>query len=258
MKLSLFSYGRAALFAAVAASGFADVARAEADAIGQSPTNAVPCRAMMLLREISDGFSALPQAAAVDPAVCRFGGEPTDPEGGETAEPDLAPPFVPVLAVGVCPSFQIGADDATVYGLGLSLPHANWAGVVGIEAGFVNDVGFLAGIQAGLVNLADEATGLQIGLFNEVDVLLGGAQIGVLNRAVHGATGLQVGLFNGVGNGTLRGVQIGLVNAASQLCGVQIGLLNGATTLVSGVQLGGVNMELNETRIVLPLVNATF
>ena len=129
---------------------------------------------------------------------------------------DRYPPIVPVLAVGIFPPVQIGSEDASVLGVRLSLPYAKHAGVIGIDAGVVNDAGYLAGVQIGLVNLAEEFHGLQLGVFNysEGDVL-GGAQIGLFNKCDHGVYGLQAGLINFCNR--LEGVQIGLINTAERL-----------------------------------------
>jgi hypothetical protein len=68
---------------------------------------------------------------------------------------------------------------------------------------------------------------------------------------------MQIGLINSCCR-DLEGVQIGLINAAYDPVGVQIGLLNLTTVLNHGVQIGGVNTELNENCIVMPFFNATF
>ena len=169
---------------------------------------------------------------------------------------DRYPPIVPVLAVGIFPPLQIGSEDASVLGVRLSLPYAKHAGVIGIDAGVVNDAGYLAGVQIGLVNLAEEFHGLQLGVFNysEGDVL-GGAQIGLFNKCDHGVYGLQAGLINFCNR--LEGVQIGLINTAERLEGFQLGLIN-MTSSLYGVQLGAANMEMCEDCIALPFLNVRF
>ena len=147
-----------------------------------------------------------------------------EPADREAETEDLYSPIVPVLAVGIFPPVQIGSEDASVLGVRLSLPYAKHAGVIGIDAGVVNDVGYLAGVQIGLVNLAEEFHGLQLGVFNRSDCVLGGAQIGLVNWTDHGVDGVQAGLFNMCAD--LCGVQIGLFNSASTFEGVQIGLIN--------------------------------
>ena len=179
-----------------------------------------------------------------------------EPADREAETEDLYSPIVPVLAVGIFPPVQIGSEDASVLGVRLSLPYAKHAGVIGIDAGIVNDAGYLAGVQIGLVNLAEEFHGLQLGVFNysEGDVL-GGAQIGLFNKCDHGVCGLQAGLINFCNK--LEGVQIGLINTAERLEGFQLGLIN-MTSSLYGVQLGAANMEMYENCIALPFLNVRF
>ena len=225
-------------------------------ALAQDPaTNDVP-RRLVMHSEIPEGFSFAPTDAVRDPVVCRFGGAPVESGDIGNEESDLAPPFVPLLSVGIYPPVQIGSKDATVYGISLSLPCERYAGAIGIDAGIVNDVGFLGGVQIGGVNFAEEVMGLQIGIVNFADEILGGVQIGVFNRSPN-LSGMQIGLINSCCR-DLEGVQIGLINAAYDPVGVQIGLLNLTTVLNHGVQIGGVNTELNENCIVMPFFNATF
>ena len=167
---------------------------------------------------------------------------------------DRYPPIVSVLAVGIFPPLQIGSEDASVLGVRLSLPYAKHAGVIGIDAGVVNDAGYLAGVQIGLVNLAEEFHGLQLGVFNRSDCVLGGAQIGLVNWTDHGVDGVQAGLFNMCAD--LRGIQIGLFNSASAFEGVQIGLINDSGGF-EGLQLGGLNIETS-ANLVLPILNVSF
>ena len=177
-----------------------------------------------------------------------------EPADREAETEDLYSPIVPVLAVGIFPPVQIGSEDASVLGVRLSLPYAKHAGVIGIDAGVVNDVGYLAGVQIGLVNLAEEFHGLQLGVFNRSDCVLGGAQIGLVNWTDHGVDGVQAGLFNMCAD--LCGVQIGLFNSASTFEGVQIGLINSSGGF-EGLQLGGVNIE-SSANLVLPILNISF
>ena len=177
-----------------------------------------------------------------------------EPADREAETEDLYSPIVPVLAVGIFPPVQIGSEDASVLGVRLSLPYAKHAGVIGIDAGVVNDAGYLAGVQIGLVNLAEEFHGLQLGVFNRSDCVLGGAQIGLVNWTDHGVDGVQAGLFNMCAD--LCGVQIGLFNSASTFEGVQIGLINSSGGF-EGLQLGGVNIE-SSANLVLPILNISF
>ena len=209
-------------------------------------TNDVPRRRLFEERQRYEGFQCLPPSLSVSHCF-----EPAD---GEAETEDLYPPVVPVLAVGVFPPVQIGSEDASVLGVRLSLPYARHAGVIGIDAGVVNDTGFLAGVQFGIVNLAEEFHGLQLGVFNRSDYVLGGAQIGLVNWTDHGVDGVQAGLFNMCAD--LRGVQIGLFNSASGFEGVQIGLFNNSGGF-EGLQLGGVNIE-SSANLVLPILNVSF
>ena len=229
------------------------LALAAAPARAEDPTvatNDVPRRWLVEKRQRYEGFQYLPTPSSISVSRCF---EPADREA-ETE--DLYSPIVPVLAVGIFPPVQIGSEDASVLGVRLSLPYAKHAGVIGIDAGVVNDAGYLAGVQIGLVNLAEEFHGLQLGVFNysEGDVL-GGAQIGLFNKCDHGVYGLQAGLINFCNR--LEGVQIGLINTAERLEGFQLGLIN-MTSSLYGVQLGAANMEMCEDCIALPFLNVRF
>ena len=222
-------------------------ARAEEPTVA---TNDAPRRWLFEKPQRVEGFQYLPSSPSISVSRCF---EPADREA-ETE--DLYSPIVPVLAVGIFPPVQIGSEDASVLGVRLSLPYAKHAGVIGIDAGVVNDAGYLAGVQIGLVNLAEEFHGLQLGVFNysEGDVL-GGAQIGLFNKCDHGVYGLQAGLINFCNR--LEGVQIGLINTAERLEGFQLGLIN-MTSSLYGVQLGAANMEMCEDCIALPFLNVRF
>ena len=211
-------------------------------------TNDVPRRWLVEKRQRYEGFQYLPTPSSISVSRC------FEPADGEAENEDICSPIVPILAVGIFPPAQIGSEDASVLGVRLSLPYAKHAGVIGIDAGVVNDVGYLAGVQFGIVNLAEEFHGFQFGVFNRSEYVLGGAQIGLVNWTDYGVDGVQAGLFNMCAD--LCGVQIGLFNSASAFEGVQIGLINDSGGF-EGLQLGGLNIETS-ANLVLPILNISF
>ena len=220
-------------------------ARAEEPTVA---TNDAPRRWLFEKPQRVEGFQYLPSSPSISVSRC------FEPADGEAETEDIRSPIVPILAIGIFPPVQIGSENASVLGVRLSLPYAKHAGVIGIDAGVVNDAGYLAGVQFGIVNLAEEFHGLQLGVFNRSDCVLGGAQIGLVNWTDHGVDGVQAGLFNMCAD--LRGIQIGLFNSASAFEGVQIGLINDSGGF-EGLQLGGLNIETS-ANLVLPILNVSF
>ena len=98
---------------------------------------------------------------------------------------------------------------------------------VGVQsAGFYNRIGYSGGALqfAGIMNRSErDFVGLQSALVNITDGTMSGLQLGLVNRSVR-LQGLQLGLFNIVEAGS--GVQIGFWNSAQSLEGLQIGLGN--------------------------------
>ena len=246
--------------------------------------------------------------AADDSLVVVREGEPTYTVGSTTstgayaearvrADPGYATPgdyVVPVIAPGVVPPVQIGAETADVLGLRLGLPYASHNNVEGVDlalfatdtagdftglqlagfyngvghtmrgvqaAGFINDVkGDVLGIQAaGLANRAGGfAEGLQIaGIANlgkDMPGLVGG-QLSVFYNSANRLDGVQIGLLNYAGD--IEGAQIGLINGATSVRGLQIGLFN-ATRRLEGVQIGLSNYIGESGLRWFPIVNASF
>jgi len=108
----------------------------------------------------------------------------------------------------------------------------------GIELKFPFNVDHVRGVGFGYAVHARSAIGIQSGWINDCDWFMRGMQIGGGNFApVHG---IQVGLFNiaetssaclqfgalNIGDGTLYGAQLGVINYANSLSGIQIGVVN--------------------------------
>ena len=131
--------------------------------------------------------------------------------------------------------FDLGLYGATreyVNGLQLGGVHVVLSDVNGAQLGLFNWVeNELAGFQLGvLANTADDVAGLQLGCVNTCKAFAAGAQIGALNFAGN----LMVG------DGDVRGLQLGAGNVGTEVSGCQIGLVNYAQSL-SGLQLGVLN-----------------
>jgi hypothetical protein len=90
-----------------------------------------------------------------------------------------------------------------------------------------------------------------------------GLQLGCVNRSSKDTDGAQFGLLNfsgdlNLGDGAFNGLQLGLSNAASDVCGCQIGLVNYAYSL-NGVQLGLLNFaKTNAMCKFFPFFNVGF
>ena len=113
--------------------------------------------------------------------------------------------------------------------------------------GFINRSENLIGAQiTGVGNVANGAYGAQIALVNVADTVVG-AQLGGVNFAT-----------------SLAGVQVGGVNvvkstdSASGMRGIQIGAFNYATTCTGGMQLGAVNIIVDNQTPCLPIFNCYF
>jgi hypothetical protein len=128
-------------------------------------------------------------------------------------------------------------------------------GLSGVQIGAVN-VGWHAGaVQLGaFVSWADELAGGQVGALSYVEGTLTGVQLGVVNRA-RSVVGGQLGAVNLTGNAT--GAQLGLVNVAKHVTGLQLGLVNVASS--SAVPIGLLNLIEDEPmRVVLRVGSAAF
>ncbi len=155
-------------------------------------------------------------------------------------------------------------------------------------AGLLNYVGGDMGVGlqlAGGWNRCESGAGLQLALLNESDKKFAGIQAGLFNFGGDLSDNVQFGGLNplailsllnyvGVAPGVedLRGLQVGLVNKASDMYGIQCGLLwnhakcarglqlglvNTAESM-SGFQIGLVNIIKESTVAFLPIINAHF
>ena len=114
------------------------------------------------------------------------------------------------------------------------------------------------GIDIGIfATRSDEVKGIQLGWFQATTTKLYGIQNSILSRSTE-ATGLQIG-FGNITFNEMNGLQIGVVNGAShQMNGLQLGLINIAGTL-KGVQIGVVNVIMHGAPVpFMPILNANF
>ena len=118
----------------------------------------------------------------------------------------------------------------------------------------------------------DSVTGFDIGLWGRC-TYFEGFQLNVLRNDVKGgASGFQVGLYNSVGSGELvglqvglwneafgsmRGLQVGVVNIAGEADGFQIGVVNRTETM-SGYQIGIINVIREAEVRFFPILNVGF
>lgn len=156
-------------------------------------------------------------------------------------------------------------------------------------AGLINstahDLGL--GLQVALVcNDCESGAGLQLAAINEADRYFTGVQIGLCNwgegksKWIENSHEMQNGHIQSHGHHSnsrqgvddMRGLQLGLVNKASDMYGIQCGLLwndaacvrglqlglfNSADTM-AGLQIGLINIIHDNTVPFLPIVNASF
>ena len=173
----------------------------------------------------------------------------TAPDGAVSIRPIHAEPSAPSsgvtpLAIALVPAIGLPPDDWSVAGLRIDLLVGRHRDVWGVDigllgnevsesfeglqiAGLFNRIGRSDGAwqTAGILNRCEgDFCGLQsAGALNWTDGAVEGVQIALLNRATE-LSGLQLGLYNAVDCGS--GVQIGLVNAARSFDGLQIGIIN--------------------------------
>lgn len=181
---------------------------------------------------------------------------------------------------------KIYGDDCSVYGFRLA-PGCGFAkNVYGLDFGCFMGSGTMNGLQVGVLGaFSGSANGVQIGyMLMTLEGEVNGAQIGWGAIAGNGAgvkgfqfgvggaiadyiSGVQIGgemalalagdvngvqlggVASGVNKGTLRGVQLsGVYSGATALKGLQIGSINYVGKDFCGVQLGVVNISLDENK----------
>ena len=136
---------------------------------------------------------------------------------------------------------QIGGINAIVglesHAIGLQvagLVNDSAGNMKGAQISFWNQGGGFAGAQMGFVNLArGDFAGVQMGAintaigFDEEIIRKLALSRGALSVVTPGTfAGVQIGLFNDAFPSPMRGVQLGLINNATNMKGVQIGLIN--------------------------------
>lgn len=180
--------------------------------------------------------------------------------------------------------------NTDVSGIDLALGVNNSVNFSGIQIGTMNSTGVqLIPFQPPLLLPASSANGIQIALLMNTSNSFSGIQIGaanldygesglvgvqtafVLNGAVGRIKGIQLGAINfaGIGNrpiefrngfpndAGIKGMQIGILNAAYFVTGIQIGLVNYCKD-IKGIQIGLINY-IDQGRVpFLPIINAKF
>ena len=149
---------------------------------------------------------------------------------------------------------KLHGDDCSVYGFRLAPGFGVAENVYGLDvSGFIGGVSNeMNGVQLSFGSMIcfGEVNGVQIGRM-AVCSNLDGVQIGEGALALEGdVNGVQLGgLVAGVNKGTLRGVQLsGVYSGATALKGLQIGSINYVGNDFCGVQLGVVNISLDENK----------
>jgi len=165
--------------------------------------------------------------------------------------------FVTSEAVGV----QIGAGNSAgeMKGIQFGLFNDTHGDCCGSQIGFKNHcMRSLTGVQLGLINErgADDKTMRMMGAANEFNrAAVGSGLVTALSSGDF--AGVQVGIYNGTYSCSMKGVQFGLHNYATDIRGLQIGLLNRAVAM-TGIQIGIVNIITESPLSFLPIVNAHF
>lgn len=140
------------------------------------------------------------------------------------------------LQVSITPEIAIHDRTERIEGLSLSLWGENPQ--TALAFGVVNgSTAQSAGLSWALIlNYTDSYTGIQWAPINYASGDFLGWQAGIVNYA-----------------GTMTGLQSGTLNIAKRLTGVQFGLVNYAETVVTGLQIGLINiMPQNEMFTELP------
>jgi hypothetical protein len=139
--------------------------------------------------------------------------------------------------------------------------------VAGILNYIGNDMGCGLQVAAGW-NRCESGTGLQVALLNEAEKEFAGIQLGVFNFGGDLSDSIQFGSLNPLllislvdyacrapGVEDMRGLQVGLVNKASDLYGIQCGLLWNDAKCARGLQLGLINTADSMAGFQVGLVN---
>lgn len=154
----------------------------------------------------------------------------------------LAYPSWTPIQIGLSgPSCQLFAEETAVTGLRLNLAASR------------NDT--VTGIDLGLVSLGDDIRGIRANLFNTSDWHFSGLEVALCNREA-ALSGLAIGLFNAI-DGDASGILVGAFNRANAMTGMQIGLFNQAGSL-RGIQIGLINLIEDGPLTFFPIMNMAF
>lgn len=138
------------------------------------------------------------------------------------------------VAVDVVSPLQLPGANDSVCGLRLNLLYGKNRDVCGVDLGLVS-------------RAAGNQRGLQLGGFNwDENAFCGFQGAAVGNIVGSDACGLQLSTALNLNQGAFCGVQVALFNWDHTFTGVQAGLANRNYGLSHGVQLGLVNVDLNE------------
>lgn len=132
---------------------------------------------------------------------------------------------------------QSSSTADSIAGVRINLVYGHNRSLAGLDIGLVNAIDdHLAGLQVGLI-------GNKVGLLghpsSDVDMKTHGAQVALLANAAHSVDGLQLGGFGNWCQGTMRGVQIGVLAnlVENDLQGMQLAGVNWVRNRVRGIQL---------------------
>lgn len=137
------------------------------------------------------------------------------------------------LSIGIASPIQLPGSEWRVWGLRFGGFYGSSHEVIGIDAGVCG-------------NTTIGMTGIQLTGFNRVQGDVRGIQFGlVANSDRLDVRGVQAGTVNW-DQGSLGGVQLGILNIDAAFYGVQLGFLNWDGGLSYGAQGGFVNVNVNE------------
>ena len=145
-----------------------------------------------------------------------------------------------VVLTGLC-----NWNETDVYGINATL---------GANIEFAN----VYGVELGLFSMRQEMQGLDINLMGSHQRSYTGVQVaGLCNFTLEDFTGGDIAFGLNMAN-DVKGFQAGGINFAHQLKGVQLGFFNIAEKCPSGIQIGLVNIIMDNIVKVLPITNFYF
>lgn len=138
------------------------------------------------------------------------------------------------FAISLLPGVEIPAENWDVFFLRINIFVGRHNSVYGLDLGCVGN------------EVKNNFIGVQsAGIYNKIGYSDGALQFaGIVNRSIGDFYGVQAASILNLTDGMLTGLQIGVLNRATELSGLQLGLVNIARA-GSGVQLGVWNSAKN-------------